>query len=959
MDTTSFLRRILPSDGFFVCIVINKDEKPRQGFFASVEELADNITQLNERGDNVYFAVSSFRDKTGGRKQGNVYKSKALYLDIDCGPGKPFADWKAGLAALGNFVQDKNLPKPMVISSGNGLHVYWVLDTELTPEEWQPLADKLKALIPIDPASSRPLFDPAVPADSARVLRPVGTINRKGDKPVRLLIDAQPVSLSIMQSHLGYTSRPKVVQPTQSPLLSAMAVKQEFPPANPAALESKCAQIAWAVSNQKDVLEPFWYALLGVAAFCENPEDTARAWSRGHPQYDETKTIRKLEQWREKASGPTTCSRFKDERPEGCKKCRFWDRITSPAQLGLQYEQVEVAPDAPDEMANAVPTPSAYVRTAQGMKRVLDGTHVDVCSFDIYPIGYGRDENLGYETVRYRWNRPHVGWQTLAFRQAFLPDHAVREFASTIADQGIVLFNKSQTESFQQMLRSYMDELRKMRSMTNLYSTMGWKENNTQFLLGDTIIRQDENGSAVKDTATISTTTQRTVDSMYGVSGTAEEWAMGTSILEKADMRIHMFALCVSLSAPLYQFTGLKGLTINLYGQTGAGKTLAQLWQQSVWGDPTKLHYTAKFTQNALFSRMGLYNNLPVTIDETTMLPPKEVGDFLYWVSQGRDKARLSRNAEERDHKTWATVVTTSSNRSMSSMLVASGLETDAQMARLLEITIHPHRLFTRSTEGGKRIFDFITTHYGAVGMAFMEHLVSLGEAGVRAAIDRHRALFNAKYNCTFTGNERFWEQCIVLADLAGSIAADLGLIQFDYTKGTVEVLTQIGAMRKAVKDNVYDHFDLLAEYLNEFSSATLQVIHSGASKPFISETRFPRGELHIRYDLYGSGNSLTGPFDRGVVMLDRRHFKHWMATKGADYRAFIQEITLQGINATPQSEKAYLGKDSSIKLGQQYVVGISLNHPRLVGILRDADSLAIADTASSSVVSVLGGWKP
>ena len=83
------------------------------------------------------------------------------------------------------------------------------------------------------------------------------------------------------------------------------------------------------------------------------------------------------------------------------------------------------------------------------------------------------------------------------------------------------------------------------------------------------------------------------------------------------------------------------------------------------------------------------------------------------------------------------------------------------------------------------------------------------------------------------------------------------------------------------------------------------------------------------------------------------------MATKGADYRALIQDITTQGINATPQSEKAYLGKDSSIKLGQQYVVAISLNHPRLVGILRDADNVALNDMASSAVVSVLGGRKP
>ena len=89
-----------------------------------------------------------------------------------------------------------------------------------------------------------------------------------------------------------------------------------------------------------------------------------------------------------------------------------------------------------------------------------------------------------------------------------------------------------------------------------------------------------------------------------------------------------MFALGVGFSAPLYNFTGLKGLTISLYGPTGGGKTLAQYWVQSLYGDPEKLHFAAKFTQNTLFGRLGLYSNLPMTIDEVTLMQDKEVGDF-------------------------------------------------------------------------------------------------------------------------------------------------------------------------------------------------------------------------------------------------------------------------------------------------------------------------------------------
>jgi hypothetical protein len=954
MDTEDFLTRVLPAQGYYSAVVINNEGPVGQRFVDSPDRLAALTKRLSALGANVYYAVSSFRDASS-RKQTNVLYTKSFFIDVDCGPGKPFADWRAGLVALGKFVSDNSLPKPLIVSSGNGLHVYWVLEEPLAPEEWTPLADSLKAMMPRDRDTGVILFDPAVPADSARVLRAPGTVNPKGGKTVRVLLDAPDIPVEVMRAALGNPAPMRgIVQPPRSSLLDNMAVTKDFPPSDADAVVSKCGQIGWAVANQGDVSEPFWYALLGVAASCKDPEQVAIAWSKDHPGYDEDKTLRKLAQWRAKATGPTTCTKFGDLRPEGCKKCRFKDaRIGSPASLGLQYESVPVDEDAPDD-ASKVPLPKHYTRSKSGMKLNIDGTFIDVCNFDIYPLSYGRDELLGYETVRFRWKRPHVGWQVLSFRQAYLTQQAIREFANTIADQGIVLYNKGQTENFQNMLRAYMDELRNLRSVTNLYSSMGWKDSNTQFMLGDTLIRQDESGTVVRDNAVVSSIIQRTSDALYSTSGTKEEWAAFTSLLEKANMPIHMFALCVSFSAPLYQFSGIKGLTINLHGPTGAGKTLAQMWQQSIWGEPSKLHYAAKFTQNALFARMGMYNNLPVTIDETTMLPPKEVGDFLYWVSQGRDKARLSRTTEERDHKTWATVVTTSANRSMTSMLAATGLESDAQMARLLEISMSPHRLFTKDTKAGKHIYDFITTHYGEVGAVFVEYLVGLGNQGVRAVIADHHSRFFKKYNCKFSGSERFWETCIMLADLAGELATQQGLIQFDHTKGIEAVLKQLGVMRKVVAENSVDAFDLLSEYLNEFASTTLQVIHNGNTKPFVDITRLPRGEVHIRYDLYGPKGSTTGPFDSGTVLLDRKHFRQWLSKRGMDYRAVVREFADQGANATPLNDKAYLGKDSPIKIGQQYVIGVNLKHPRLIGILRDADSAALAaEIAQLNVVPI------
>ena len=947
MDTLNFLQRVLPSAGFYVTTVINPDGR-RQGFFATVEELAKAVTGLDQRGNNTYFAISAFVEK-GNRKQENVRATKVIALDVDCGDNKPYPTWKEGLAATGRFIQQMGLPKPLIIHSGNGLHVYWVLTEELEPTRWKPLAEAMKA------AAKDKSFeiDPAVPADSARVLRPVGTTNPKSGTQVRMLIDAQPVAVEQLAAALSsYMVAQPVSQPrstSSSPLAQALQVQQDFPPANATVIATKCQQIGWATKNQGDVEEPFWYAMIGVAAHCIDPEATAISWSDQHPGYNASETLRKLSHWKTATTGPSTCKKFDELRPAGCKGCKFKDKVGTPARLGIQYLEVAPPTSAPDSAANDIPMPRPFKRTADGIKMTVDETDIDVCKFDIYPVGYGKDESLGYETVRFHWNRPHRGWQELSMRQALLTE-GHRDFATVMADQGIVLNNRNQTGYFQIMLRSYMDELRQKRAMTNLYATMGWKENFSQFVIGDTILRRNTDGSVSEESISLSSGSARLGQELWNTSGSLDAWVNFTSLLPKADLRAHMFALAVGFSGPLYAFTGLKGLTVSLYGPTGGGKSLAQMWIQSIYGNPDKLHFAAKFTQNSLFGRMGLYSHMPMTIDEVTMMDNREVGDFAYWVSQGRDKARMNRNAEERDAKTWALPVIVSTNKSMNSKLVASGLDTDAQLARILEVSVPPSNLFTKDSTAGRKIYEFINANYGHVGREFIKRLLELGETGIRAAIAQATTDFRDKYKANFSGEERFWEQAIILADLSARLAKEWGLIAFDHEDGIEWVLAQVGAIRRAVSEFKVDAFDLLTEYLNENSDATLTVTQTGTNKPMVDFSRVPRGELRVRFEMYRrtSGDVLS----HGTVMLDRTHFRRWLAQRGADYKTFMGELQDESVIATPKSNKAYLGKDSPIKLGQSYVIGVNLTHPRLQGILSDADH-AIEDMAYGQLKAV------
>ncbi len=931
MQTLEFLEKILPSSGYYVNTIINKDGN-KQGFFDNIEDLAKSCIRLDRTNNNTYFAISAFVEK-GNRKQDNVRATKVIALDIDCGDTKPYPSWKEGLLALGKFVDDIKLPKPMVVFSGNGLHVYWVLTKELNPTEWKPIANAMKQCA-IDKGFK---IDAGLTTNSALVLRPIGTHNPKNNKEVMLLIDADPIDPKLLQEKLPGISQHATTERTfENKLSDSIKSTQEFPPAVSSIIESKCKQISWAIANQDKVPEPLWYSLIGVASFCIDPKDTAIRWSQGHPNYSESATVSKLQHWSRSATGPTTCNKFMVDRPNGCSGCRFKDKIGSPARLGVQYQEVQLV-QPPDNTANQIPIPKPFKRTANGIKITIDDTDIDVCRFDIYPVGYGKDESLGYETVRYHWKRPHVGWQELVLRQAYLTE-GHREFATAIADQGIVLYSKKQTEFFQLMLRTYMDELRQIRTMTNLYATMGWKNNKSQFVIGDTILSRKDDGSVTEESIALASSSTRGQE-LYGVAGDMTNWISNTSLLDKVEMPWYKFALGVGLSAPLYAFTGLKGLTISLYGPTGGGKTLAQYWVQSLYGDPEKLHFAAKFTQNTLFGRLGLYANLPMTVDEVTLMQDKEVGDFCYWVSQGRDKARMNRNAEERDAKTWATPVLVSTNKSLQSKLIASGLETDAQMARLLEVPVPAHDLFVRDSSAGRKLYNFMTSNYGHVGKAYIKKLLEIGPNDLTTIINEATENFSRNYKAKFGGEERYWETAIVLADLSSRLASEWKLIDYDYTKGTEWMLSQIGAIRRTVKENKVDSFDLIADYLNDCASVAVTVMHTVGQKASVDHSRLPRGDIRVRFDVFRTDQS--SPFDKGTIMMDRTHFRKWLSMRGSDYKSFIQELLGENVIATPKSQKFYLGKDTPIKLGQSYVIGVNLNHPRLQGILDDADTAA------------------
>lgn len=201
MSTGKFLRDTLAEGGLYCLFASNKKEDTRiQKFYPSLDELESTAYDLDSKGFDVYFALGSFNTK-GSRKVTNVKAFKSFFLDLDCGPSKDFMTQRDAGDALRAFCKKLSLPKPTIVGSGRGLHVYWNLKEAVPFGDWLPVAEQLKKLC----GDNKFAADPSVTADAARVLRVPHTHNHKPDVPseVTILTQANPVDFDHFSELLG------------------------------------------------------------------------------------------------------------------------------------------------------------------------------------------------------------------------------------------------------------------------------------------------------------------------------------------------------------------------------------------------------------------------------------------------------------------------------------------------------------------------------------------------------------------------------------------------------------------------------------------------------------------------------------------------------------------------------------------------------------------------------------
>lgn len=852
MATTDLLSSVLSKDGWYCIVGLKKKGLPKQVFVSTLLEADQEIQNLLGKQYDVYFACSKYENHTT-RTTDNVKNIKAFWLDIDCGEGKPYADQAEGATALLTFCKALSLPKPTLVNSGRGLHVYWALEEAVSRPDWKRVAEKLKSLCNDYGLDA----DPARTADAASILRVPETLNYKADPPfnVQLMHLAPPVNFEKFKTLLGVSDTDgdaqdfatsnlneltKALMGNRQSRFSTIWLKTEQ--------GEGCAQIKHAVENQDSLEEPLWRGALSIAAFCVDSDTAIHEISKEHPNYSPQETERKVSL----IKGPYTCEVIDKNNPGICPSCPHWQQIKSPIVLGAEIAEAApednliqfTPPEAFAPVVYQVPEyPFPYFRGKTGgvyCRPREEGEDPElIYEHDLYVVKRMRDPQRG-EVIWMRLHTPRDGVKEFALPGTdLLTQEKLRD---KLAFHGVFGLKK-QMDSIMVYIVRFVKELQCKQEAEIMRMQFGWTDKFKSFVVGDTEICADTDKYSPP-----SSYTDR-LSPWFEPQGTLEEWQSVVNVYNNPGFEPHAFGFFTAFGAPLMKVLNLKGAIINMINnESGTGKTTTLKAMHSVYGHPEELMLIARDTMNTRIHRLGIMNNLGLGCDEITKMEPGEASDFAYAVSQGRGRGRMKANAnEERLNLTrWETILLCTSNASVVDKLKSMAGTVDGELMRIVEYEIPPVKLLSK--EEADEIYPKLNSNYGHAGRIYLRDLV--GNLEERAEeIRQIQKIIDKKVG--FTNRERFWSG-VAACNIAGALfARRLGLIDIDVGRVFKWMLTQFSQLKEEIKPPLSSQASVIGEFWNLHRNNTL-VINDQVDKrtgvemlPILE----PRGELVIRME--------------------------------------------------------------------------------------------------------------
>jgi len=832
-ETFDFLQHVLPAQGYPVIThsrIKNDGSKAFSNYaFSDIKSASDYVLQMEKPECEVYFACSTYRDVVDindsprfgvTRSQANVQFAKSVWCDIDIkDDGHNHSDRKEALVAVKAACAALDLPMPMIVLSGSGLHLYWVFSTAVGPAVWKEVAVAMQRAL----LENGVMLDKTVTTDSARILRPVGSVWKKADHRVVKLYRPMPPDSSHDAAwyllKLANFIETKSSGPFGDAAVFNAGVATEWPEKEVDAdkVADQCRQVGMMRDSKGDVSYEHWRKVIGLLTFCNDPEGFAEDWSslREKTGHSQVNWEDKLRTW---GSNPPLCESFRNENPSGCAGCAHADKIKTPLGLGqINMPATVKAPDGGLVERHPSDILAGYewcrtIRRMVAIRKNEDGIpeRLPFCSTRWWVDNYSLEQGSATLLLLAQHDRFGRGEEV---EKHEVPMSMVggggRELLSHLA-KNMIADTSGRRVLSQDFLRDYAQHLKKTVREIRTYRQFGWITDN-EFLLGDKVVTPTEElpvhlggGAAGKS-------------GVWDTSKKAEDWAnVIQDTYNRPNGEPYQFVLCAALGSALIPLLGLEefsGIPIAVTSdESGYGKTTVCCIGLAAWGSVHRgLNVLPGDEASPLAAELqaSVFNNLPSLFDEQTNRDGSFTSNFLYMLSNGTARARGTPDGKLREPSPpWKGLAFITGNRNIFYKLTENRTNPEAAQMRCFEISLdsYPRISTLDNAQERSQALNEVRSGYGAIGVEFVRYVMANREAVRKMMKEMPQAYFKNMHH----DKERFYVNTAVCALAAGTIMKELGFVQFDMEKlaewsreHILKLRGNVDSMRNTTEENL------------------------------------------------------------------------------------------------------------------------------------------------------------
>jgi hypothetical protein len=901
MHLRQFYESLLPSEGIYLLFTT----KDKRNYWAhSIDELVEKTESLAGRTD-VYYDVATLKEVIGeheGRSQANTDRLKCFKLDLDAGekklktqgPAKVYVDQPAAIAAFVEFTKQTGLVFSTLVSSGEGLHVYYALDESITPEQWLPVA---KALQKFGKAHGLKI-DSSVTKDYARVLRPVGTLHPNGKTVSALKHTGKVYTLDEFADKVGAV--PEETRPSfDNSINDDLGLTVQGPPKSIKKILLRCDAMATAYRDQEHVEEPYWRLALGVCKHTVEGIEAAKVISQRHPKYDEDDLIEKYERWE---TGPSTCESFSEYAEESCNNCPHRGKIKSPVQLGaMNVEEVEqLPPEAQPEEPKQTPQtgkpwdgcipPNFDVVSVKGELTLVHNTTIQKenefgemvpikiqtpITHDIFWFGQWADANDSDDTAQVVIHK-----MDRSIKRSYLMEQTLvasrTDLTKYLASKGIHLTtDKRAPTSMEAYAKAQLQRIKNAMQRPKITDRFGLRilEDGTMVAAhGKYLIYPN---GAVEEAMLAKSLRAEAQHYHIPLPENEEGVWQGTvwknHILPSAKAHVdfmrkyyahpgfekYQLAIMLAIASPLMAFVTdgywkgatlpPNGLSLALFSENGGkGKTTAMRCAQLAYGLPSGLNKDnddLNTTSLGRLARFSISGTMPVNMDEMGDMDAKSLATLVRTIANGSGRVRATKDGGLSVSSPWSLICLIGTNKSQREIIAQIRKESSAEQFRLLELDVEKMPQFgVEAQTAFESEWKTMSQHAGALGALVHLLICGMGVEGINKLVSEK--VIEAAHLVQAVRVEsasRFQYRALGALLTLHELLDKRGLAPFDKGGLIEEFLTAYRLACEFVDDNIVttDGTVLLAKMLQDLQPYTI-----------ITEKETRRTGFHQAYDI-------------------------------------------------------------------------------------------------------------